>query len=173
GSFSAGFKVLGIFALGTAPVLLALGLMANSFKGRAGQAVTQFSGVLLVILSLWNFQNSLTLLGWSGPSFGDSASGQPSGTRSIVEGGVQIIKMVVSDDYYPKRFEIKAGLLTRWEIEGQKASGCIRLLVSKSLGINKTIENGQNIIEFTAPTKSGTYAFSCSMGMYQGQIVVK
>ncbi len=177
GSFWAGAATLLVFALGTAPSLLALGWASSSLKGKAGQLFFKFSGALVVVLGLWNIQNGLTLAGYplSFPelSFAPRAEASSAAQATVTDAkGVQVMKMRVLYEYEPNRFTIKAGVPTRWEIDGSQGAGCAMALVSRQLGIQKLLSRGPNVIEFTAPTQPGTYQFSCSMGMYRGQIVV-
>ncbi len=178
GSFMSGALTLMAFALGTAPALLALGWASGSLKGKAGRFFFKFSGALVVVLGLWNIQNGLTIAGYplSFPSFSFSAPSVAASANDgnvTMDGNTQVMKMVVDGGYQPSQFTIKAGLPTRWEINAKNAPGCTSVLVSRQLGINKLLNvGGTDMIEFTAPTQPGTYPFSCSMGMYRGQITV-
>jgi len=49
---------------------------------------------------------------------------------------------------------------------------CAASLVVPSLGIQKNLKKGENIIEFT-PTVKGSIPYACSMGMYRGMILVE
>ncbi|KAA0206570.1 hypothetical protein EDM68_01710 [Candidatus Uhrbacteria bacterium] len=177
GSFWAGAMTLLAFALGTAPSLLALGWASSSLKGKVGRFFFKFSGALVVVLGLWNIQNGMTLAGY--PLALPELSFTPrveasSGDRAVTTDarGVQVMRMRVVYDYEPNRFTIKAGQPTRWEIDGSKGAGCAMALVSRQLGIQQFLTKGPNVIEFTAPSQPGIYQFSCSMGMYRGQIAV-
>ncbi len=177
GSFTTAALLMMAFAFGTAPALLALGWTASSLKGKAGRFFFKFSGALVVVLGLWNIQNGLTIAGYpiSFPSFSFAApSSVASGTggSATMDGNTQVIRMAVNGGYQPSQFTIKAGLPTRWIVDGINAGGCTSVLVSRQLGIQKLLAAGDNTIEFTAPTQPGTYQFSCSMGMYRGQINV-
>lgn len=179
GSFWAASTILFAFALGTAPVLFALGYASSSLKGRAGQWFFRFSGALVVVLGLWNIQNGFAIAGYplsldgffSSPVAVSSASSAPSGPFEAKE---QVLKMAVDyRGYTPNRLRVKAGSRVRWEVMGSSEGlGCASLLQSPSLGIRKLLSSGLNVISFTAPTKPGVYSFSCSMGMYRGQLEV-
>ena len=163
--------LLGMFSLGTAPVLLALGWVSGSLKGKWGQWFFKLSGAIVIILGLWNVQNGLTIMGYplKLPNF-ERASTNLAGV--IMEGDTQIIKMNVDwDGYTPDNFTIKRNIKTRWEVNLKSAGGCITALQAPSLGIRKLLTLGKNNFEFK-PTKSGVISFSCSMGMYRGQINV-
>ncbi|MCC6563749.1 sulfite exporter TauE/SafE family protein [Candidatus Uhrbacteria bacterium] len=177
GSFWAGASALFAFALGTAPSLLALGWASNSLKGKAGRFFFRFSGALVIVLGLWNIQNGFALAGYPLAlpelSFAPGVEASSGAQANVTDAkGVQVIKMRVTSGYEPNRFTIKAGGPVRWEIDGSQGGGCAMALVSRQLGIQKFLSKGPNVIEFTAPTQPGTYQFSCSMGMYRGQIVV-
>lgn len=175
GSFVQGGLILGAFALGTAPALLALGWASSALKGKAGAFFFQFSGALVIVLGLWNVQNGFTVAGLplALPSFG--GVGVPVAADAAapdVVAGTQVIKMAVGgprDAYYPDTLTVKAGVPVRWEIEGVNVDGCISYLQSRKLGIGIQLKKGPNVVEFTAE-KPGTYSFSCSMGMFRGTI---
>ena len=181
GSFWTSATLLLAFALGTAPALFALGWASSSLKGKKGRFFFQFSGALVIVLGLWNIQNGLAIMGHplSWPDQG-CASTTCSINESNVSSGVtfdgqtQTLNMAVEQTgYAPSRFTIRAGVPTRWNIDGTNAAGCATVIQSPALGIaQKLLTAGENTIEFTAPTQPGTYPFSCSMGMYRGQITV-
>ncbi|OGY78633.1 MAG: hypothetical protein A3B74_04620 [Candidatus Kerfeldbacteria bacterium RIFCSPHIGHO2_02_FULL_42_14] len=182
GSFSSSALTLFAFALGTAPSLLALGWASGSLKGKAGKLFFQFSGALVIVLGVWNIQNSLNLMGYP-LSFGNvpsSASAEtPAPAAALAEGttqggsqDVQVVKMnVAASGYSPSRLTVRAGTKVRWEVDGTNAYGCASVLVSRKLGIQKLLQPGINLFEFT-PTEPGEIAFSCSMGMYRGSFTV-
>jgi sulfite exporter TauE/SafE len=175
GSFWTGAASLGIFALGTAPALFALGLASSSLTGKFGRWFFQFSGAVVIILGLWNVQNGLTILGYP-ISFGGSGVQAAVTTDSnvIMRGKTQIVKMQVNaaaGGYVPNHFTVKAGVPVRWEVDATEAAGCASVLASRQLKLQKFLSPGMNIIEFT-PTTPGEIAFNCSMGMYRGSFTV-
>lgn len=178
GSFTAAALSLGVFALGTAPALLALGWASSSLKGKAGRFFFRFSGAMVVVLGLWNIQNGLTIAGYplslpniSAPSATQAAGVTGTGVAPIVD-GKQVVKMNVSAGYRPNHFTVRAGTPVRWEIDATNERGCGSVLVSRQLGIQKLLDQSpNNVIEFT-PTAAGEVQFSCSMGMYRGSFTV-
>jgi plastocyanin domain-containing protein len=96
-----------------------------------------------------------------------------AGPVTASDGQTQTIDMSIGPNgYAPNSFTLRAGAPTRWTIDATNASGCQMAIVSRSLGLNKTLSAGDNVIEFTAPSSPGTYSFSCPMGMYRGQFNV-
>lgn len=180
GSFTAGALALGVFALGTAPALLALGWASSSLKGKAGRFFFKFSGALVVVLGLWNIQNGLTIVGYpitfKVPAISPSRAAGTAPTPVVsapVENGKQIINMKTSSaGYQPSHFTVRAGIPVRWQIDASSGGGCGSVLVSRQLGIQKLLEKSpSNVIEFT-PKTAGEIQFSCSMGMYRGSFTV-
>ncbi|OGY81480.1 MAG: hypothetical protein A3F54_02515 [Candidatus Kerfeldbacteria bacterium RIFCSPHIGHO2_12_FULL_48_17] len=182
GSFTTAAFTLLVFALGTAPSLLALGWASGSLKGKAGKWFFQFSGALVMVLGVWNFQNGLNLIGYPlslGRGNGASASATAQASATVgaegsagQTGDVQVVTMKANPSgYSPDRLTVKAGIPVRWEIDGTNAKGCISVLVSRQLGIQEPLKPGKNVFEFT-PTGAGEIAFSCSMGMYRGSFTV-
>lgn len=172
GSFQAGALVLGGFALGTAPSLVALGWFASSWKGDTGRFFFRFAGALVVLLGIVNVGNGYNLAGL--PSLSLAASPTESGpATALASGESQMVKMSINaDGYSPSSFRLQAGVPVRWIVDASSASGCQMSIVSRQLNIQKFLVAGYNEIDFTAPSAPGTYAFSCSMGMYRGQFVV-
>ncbi len=94
-------------------------------------------------------------------------------TVSSSSNGVEEIRMVVNGaSYQPSTLTVTAGSKVQWLVDGTKAIGCTSYLLSPELGISKRLNKGSNMIEFTAPTKKGSYEFSCSMNMVKGKINV-
>jgi len=175
GSFLTSATILFAFALGTAPALLALGWASGSLKGRAGQWFFSFSGALVIVLGLWNIQNGLTIAGYplSLPSFSSQATAADANDPNVsFDGQKQVVKMkVIPGSYSPNSFILRVGVPTRWEVDGTEAAGCQTVLQAPQLAVRELIKSGPNVIEFT-PTKTGTFVFSCGMGMFRGQIKV-
>lgn len=179
GSFWTSGIMLFAFALGTAPALLALGWASGSFKGKIGQWFFRFSGAVVIILGLWNMQNGLAIAGYPIKfshlvAFGSLAGERSDGLDSNVlfDGKQQIVKMTVTNQgYSPDNFTLRQGVPTRWEIDANNLGGCLAVIQAPKLGIRERLTPGPNVIEFT-PKEAGTFAFSCSMGMYWGEIKV-
>ena len=59
----------------------------------------------------------------------------------------------------------------KWIIEGKEVFGCQAYLVAPKIEVETVIKKGQNIISFY-PKEAGKIGFSCTMGMYNGEINV-
>ena len=72
-----------------------------------------------------------------------------------------------NNGYTPNYFSIKKGVPVKWIITARAPYSCASTIIIPQLNINKNLEAGENIIEFT-PSQTGKIPFSCSMGMYTG-----
>ena len=112
------------------------------------------------------------------PAGNSYAAGLPSGaeaggTPAEIKNGVQEVQLYVQgSSYYPNPIRVKKGTPVRLVGDMNRIPGCSRSIVIPEFGIRKVLSTGDNTIEFT-PDKSGTFQFSCSMGMYIGTIVVE
>lgn len=175
GSFLSGALTMGTFALGTLPSLLGISMVSATARGNFSHVFLRFSGALVLVLALVNFNSGLALTGVSPTQILRSALGanvNAGGSAPAVRGGVQEISMRVMPGYYePRDLTVRAGIPVRWTIDGAFARGCTNAIVVPSMNIFKPLTTGMNIIEFT-PKDRGRLAFSCSMGMVRGTINV-
>lgn len=179
GSWVKGALTMFVFALGTLPALLSLGVISSFAKGAFQRHFLKFAGALVVLLGVFNIQNGLTLAGVNMRLPGISADGGVRAASLAVDdpnvtfdGQQQVVKMdVAAFKYVPNHFTIRQNVPVRWEINGVNTYGCQSVILMPSLGITKYVKQGPNVIEFT-PTKAGELQFHCSMGMYRGSFTV-
>jgi len=185
-----GMSVLTGFALGTAPMLIALGYASGALKGKIGTWVLKAAALFILFLAMQNIQNGLTLLGH--PLSFDSSNTTSSGGYKVVpsntaadstpspfvkinENGEQLVQLSLINraPYYSpsNQFSVQAGKPVRLEILGE-AGGCRSVLQIPGQGVQILLNNEVNVATFT-PTKKGVYVFSCSMGMYPGKMIVE
>ena len=169
------------FALGTAPMLFAIGLSAVKFFSRPhlSHRFSMVAGILVLFFAIFNINNQLNVLGYT--SANDFLSRQTQTKTATTEDGLpaivngkQIIKMDASSSgYKPNYFKVKVGVPVRWEITDRGTSGCTNAVISRGLfdGQISLTPDQVSVKEFT-PTKPGKYKFSCWMGMISGIIEV-
>jgi copper chaperone CopZ len=96
-----------------------------------------------------------------------------TGTLAPSGSGVQEVTLYVQGgNYYPNPVRVKKGIPVKLVADMNRLSGCSTSIVMPDFGVRKVLSAADNVIEFT-PTQSGTFSFSCSMGMYRGTIVVE
>lgn len=166
GSFWSGFLVMGLFALGTAPGLLGIGGLASVVKGVSRKRFFKFAGLAVIFFALFNLNNGYHLVELNFDGF--SKSKKTTNQNVAIENGVQIIRMVEnSNGYTPNNFSLKKGVPVKLIIDAQEPYSCASSIIIPKLGIEKNLQAGENVIEFT-PQEVGKLLFSCSMGMYTG-----
>ncbi len=177
GSFLKGGLVMGLFALGTAPGLLGIGGLASLLSGRKNVSFFKAAGIIIVIFGLFNLNNGYKLFRISGTAETGVKKEQAEKNNSAANtdrenNDIQIIRMTENNrGYLPNKFTIIKDKPVRWIITAEAPYSCASALIVPSLRIQKQLERGENIIEFT-PTKTGSIPFSCSMGMYTGSFQV-
>lgn len=159
-----------VFALGTTPALILVGGLTSFTKTGFYNYFIKTMGVLVFAVGFIYFSNFTSLYGININPFGSDTLRVSS--LAPVKDGTQTINMrVVTSGYVPNYFTVKKGIPVKWRIQGENVFGCQAYFVVPKLGIQKTIELGENLIEFT-PTETGYINFSCGMGMYRGRIEV-
>ncbi len=181
GNWFQGGLIMASFALGTAPMLLFIGLSSIKFSAKPHLAArfSKVAGFLVLFFAMFNISNQVNVLGFTGLSL-------PSGNNSVqtakvdlsdlpqIIDGKQVIKMIASGDAdSPNYFKVRTGVPVRWEITASNSPGCNGAIISNSLfsgTVNLT--PGQMVAKEFTPQKAGKYRFSCTMGMVTGIIEV-
>lgn len=182
GSFWTGGLVLLFFALGTLPVLLALGITVSWTKNKKTVIFQKAAGMLVLLFALYTLSSGLALSGMKGnilstdnPTFSakNNASENKSASVASDETNVRIVRANLSSTGFdPSTIKIKKGVPVKWIINGDHAAGCTDKIIIPSLNIAQSISTGDNIVTFT-PTTAGEIPFSCWMGMVRGKFIVE
>ncbi|NLV57320.1 MAG: heavy metal transporter [Clostridiales bacterium] len=101
------------------------------------------------------------------------ASGSQSQTaEATVKDGVQYVTSSVNSRGYDP-ITVQQGIPVRWTLNAPNGSlnGCNNAIVIPAFNLKVDLKPGENLIEFI-PEKSGTFAFSCWMGMIRSSITV-
>ena len=85
---------------------------------------------------------------------------------------VQVVESTLQSRTYPD-IEVKAGTEVQWVIyaDASVLTVCNRVMYIDEFDIQYTLTAGENIITFT-PQETGTYRYTCWMGMITGTITV-
>lgn len=173
GSPVVGAALLGAFAIGTAPGLLALAGLPVVVPSSARPALLRVAGVVVLAFAVVNADAGLRLSGFTVPSLfvGDVAAAPLPGGGVTADGTQHLTTYQDLDGYRPGNVAIYAGIPTTWTIESTNAASCASSLVVPQLGIRVLLSTGPNVIQLPA-LQPGRLAYSCSMGMYGGSITV-
>ncbi len=163
---------LAVFALGTAPGLLALAGLPVVVPSAWRPTLMRLVGVVVVGFAIVNGSAGLRLSGFSLP-IGVSpvaAAAPPSG--SIADGIQTLTTYQDVGGYRPGNVSIYAGVPTRWTIQSSSTASCAASLVVPGLGMTvRRLHKGANTIDLP-PLNAGVINYSCAMGMYGGSITV-
>ncbi len=173
GSFMTGASIMFLFALGTAPGLLGIGSVAGLIRLKKNNLLFVTVGLILIAFAIFNLKVGLNTLGLRIPSTDTTASINTTGFRPEIIAGQQIIRMTQElDGYSPDTLVISRKWPVKWIVTSVNPYSCASSLAVPDLGVSRFLKQGENIIEFTPPASGDKIDFSCSMGMYSGQILI-
>ncbi len=175
GNFVSGAMIMGVFALGTTPGLLGVGGLTSILKkGNLTSYFYKFIGALVILLSLYNLSNGLTLSGLKS-TFESNSQTQTEQTAAAT-GPVQIVQATYDKDnsVTPKKFTFKVGQPVSIQIYAKDDGfGCMGSIMIPNLVTQpQFFVKGETVkLEFT-PKSTGKYYLTCAMGVPAGQIEI-
>mgnify|MGYP000273899951 CR=1 FL=1 len=172
GGFTAGALSMFMFSVGTVPLMFGFGAVSSILSGKFTHKMMKVSAVLVIVLGVVMTNRGLALSGFSLPSVPFDVSSTRGSNVATIQDGVQIVTTKLSSGSY-EPIIVQKGIPVRWTIRAQKGdiNGCNNEIVIPKYNKSKKLEVGDNIIEFT-PTQTGTFAYSCWMGMIRSKITV-
>ncbi|MFZ2975384.1 MAG: sulfite exporter TauE/SafE family protein [Candidatus Moraniibacteriota bacterium] len=172
GSFFMGGAILFLFALGTVPALLILGITTSWAKGKGIAVFQKVAGIIIILFAIYTLNSGLALRGANNNIFQKQNPIQTE-VEENNNSNEQIIRMkITSQGFAPSTLKIKKDIPVKWIIDGNQVSSCTNKIIIPSLDISKNISKGENVINFT-PKKTGEIPFSCWMGMVRGKFIVE
>jgi uncharacterized protein len=169
--------IMTAFTLGTAPTFLIFGFLIAKFSSFQ-KVFVPLSASLLIALSAYTINGGLTLIDspYTMQNFYQVATRSTSVSSAslapMVDGYQQIIISVGNSGYTSDYTHLKQGIPAKLLLRTDNTQSCTRSFVIPSLKISKLLDpTGVEEIIFT-PDKPGVIGFTCSMGMYSGQIIV-
>lgn len=174
GNFWVGAVTMFLFALGTVPVLLAMGITSTWTKIRGIAFLQKSVGIIVVVFAFFTAQSAIALINMDNKA---PAATTEKSTAKLSENtdhaDWQVVRMEVTPTgFKPNVIKIKKDIPVRWIVKGDRASGCTNKIIVPSLGISQEINKGDNIIVFT-PTNEKEIPFSCWMGMVRGKFITE
>ena len=162
-----------LFSLGTVPLMFGLGAISSLLSKKFTHKMMTVSAVLVVVLGVSMFSSGMSLSGFSLPTMaiGNNTDGQDKNEAKVNDNIQTVTTKLSSGRYEP--ITVKKGIPVKWIIKAEKKdiNGCNNEIYIPKYNIEKKLAVGDNIIEFT-PTESGTFAYSCWMGMIRSKITV-
>ena len=167
-----------VFSVGTVPLMLTFGALSGLLSKGYTKKILKLSGVMIIVLGLIMGNRGLSILGINlnpvnamALSKNDVKEGNDNVAKAVLQDGVQVINMTVSNrGYTPNAFYVQKGIPVKWVIDGKEINTCNNAIIIPSLNKEIKINKGENVLEFT-PENKDMY-FSCWMGMINGVIKV-
>ncbi len=180
GSVVMGAALMFAFVLGTSPVFFIVAYLTTELGSRLEKLFMRFVAVVLLILGFVTLDGGLNVLGSPLsfqnltrnllPSNSDSAPVAESPQLSAPEG--EITLNVEDNGYVPSTLKAPAGKVLTLNLITNQTYSCARDFVIPALDYYQLLpDTGTVQVSIPAQDKGSTLFFTCSMGMYTGQIV--
>ena len=179
GSAAMGAALMFAFTLGTSPVFFLLAWLTTELGSRLEKFFMRFVAGVVLILGLVTMNSGLNLVG-SPFSFNNLTSGlfasAPSGSAPIADASVaadgSVILNVQNDGYFPQNLRAPANQDFTLSLVTNKTYSCARDFVIPDLNYYQLLpDTGTVQVNIPAQPAGTRLFFTCSMGMYTGQIV--
>ncbi len=179
GSALAGAALLFAFTLGTSPVFFIVAYLTTELGARLEKFFMRFVAAVVLVLGLVTLNGALNLLGSPLsfenltrsliPSSGGASAQAPSAPSSST-GGITL--EVRSNGYFPQTLKAPAGQAVTLSLVTNQTYSCARDFVIPDLNYYQLLpDTGTVSVDIPAQPAGTTLFFTCSMGMYTGQIV--
>jgi sulfite exporter TauE/SafE len=180
GSIAMGAALMFAFVLGTSPVFFVVAYLTTELGSRLEKFFMRFVAVLLLILGFVTLDGGLNVLGSPLsfqnltrnllPSNSSPAPVADSPQLSTPEG--EITLNVEDNGYVPSTLKAPAGKVLTLNLITNQTYSCARDFVIPALDYYQLLpDTGTVQVSIPAQEKGSTLFFTCSMGMYTGQIV--
>lgn len=181
GTSSAGMGAALMFAftLGTGPVFFIVAYLTTELGSRLEKFFMRFVAAAILVLGLVTMNSGLNLMG-SPLAFSNltrslfpSVSRSPAGSSSPanVPAG-DLVLYVENGGYFPQTLKAAANKVVTLNLVTDRTYSCSRDFVIPALNYYELLpDTGTVQVSIPAQTKGTKLFFTCSMGMYTGQIV--
>jgi len=180
GSIAMGAALMFAFTLGTSPVFFIIAYLTTELGSRLEKFFMRFVAVLVLILGFVTLDGGLNLMGsplslqnltrnWF-PSESSTVAQADSPQPAAADGS--IILEVQNSGYFPTILKAPAGQDFTLNLVTDQTYSCARDFVIPALNYYELLpDTGTVQVNIPAQKAGSTLFFTCSMGMYTGQIV--
>jgi uncharacterized protein len=180
GSVLLGAALMFAFTLGTSPVFFAVAYMTSELGARLEKFFMRFVAAVVLVLGFVTLDGGLNLMGspfsFQNLSRNLTLSQNPptssvSGPQSTLSGD-QILLNVQNGGYFPAVLKAPAGKDLTLNLVTDNTYSCALDFLIPALKYSQMLPpSGTTQVSIPAQEKGSTLYFTCSMGMYTGQIV--
>ena len=179
-SIAMGAALMFAFTLGTSPVFFIVAYLTTELGARLEKFFMRFVAVVVLILGLVTANSGLNILG-SPLSFQNltrSLLPSNSGSEPVAQSSEpaaaegEVVLYVQNEGYFPQTLSAPAGKEFTLNLVTDATYSCSRDFVIPALDYYELLpDTGTVKVKIPAQAKGSTLFFTCSMGMYTGQIV--
>jgi len=180
GSATMGAALMFAFILGTSPVFFIIAYLTTELGARLEKLFMRFVALVLLILGFVTLNGGLNILG-SPLSFqnltrnllplNDSSIEAAAAPQTSFADG-ELVLYVNSGGYFPRSLKAPANTDFKLNLVTNKTYSCARDFVIPALDYYQLLpDTGTVQVNIPAQKSGSTLFFTCSMGMYTGQIV--
>ncbi len=173
-----GAAVMFAFVLGTTPVFFGVTYLATKLSALVEGYFMKIVAVVLLVIGVFSVNTGLVLVG-SPISFNALAEAiAPPPVQSVpyssVPGTDSLVINVTNAGYAPASLSAPAGKPVKVRFVSKNTQSCALAVVIPSLNFEKVLpQTGEASVNIPAQKAGSVIPYSCSMGMYTGQIVFK
>jgi uncharacterized protein len=177
GSALLGAALMFAFILGTSPVFFVVAYLAMKLGARLEKWFMRFVAVVLLVLGLVSVNSGLTLMGspFSVTNMIQAAKAAQPELASVAlppSDGVTLYLSAGNSGYAPRVLHARADTAITLNLVTNQTYSCSRSFVIPALGVEKLLpSSGTETISIPSQAAGTIMRFSCSMGMYTGEIV--
>lgn len=165
------------FILGTSPVFFVVAYLAMKLGARLEKLFMRFVAVVLLVLGLFSVNSGLTLMG-SPLSVTNmvrvARAAEPDLASAPVpqSDGITLYLSAGNSGYSPRVLHARAETPITLNLVTNQTYSCSRSFVIPALRVEKLLPaSGTETISIPAQTAGTVMQFTCSMGMYTGEII--
>jgi sulfite exporter TauE/SafE len=180
GSAVMGAALMFAFTLGTSPVFFVVAYLTTELGSRMEKYFMRFVAAVVLILGLVTVNGGLNILGspFSAQNMtrnlfpSAEASASQTGAAVPVAANGELLLQVENSGYFPRSLQAPAGQDVTLNLVTNKTYSCSRDFVIPALNFYQLLpDTGTVQVSIPAQAKGSKLYFTCSMGMYTGQIL--
>jgi sulfite exporter TauE/SafE len=175
-----GAALMFAFTLGTSPVFFIVAYLTTELGARLEKFFLRFVAATVLILGLMTVNSGLNILGSPFSFQNMTRSLFPSNVGSVTAAQIspssfaegEVVLYVQNEGYFPQTLSAPAGKEVTLNLVTNQTYSCSRDFVIPALDYYELLpDTGTVRVNIPAQEKGSTLFFTCSMGMFTGQIV--
>lgn len=168
-----GAAIMLAFTLGTSPVFFLVSYLTMKLGSKLENFFMRFVAIILLLLGMITIDSGLNLAGSPlSLSYIIQNSANSNSSEQVVLAGNDLILNVTNQGYSPRRLQASSDTPIKLNLVTKNVYSCSRDFVIPALGLQVLLPDTGNVpIEIPAQKPGTILRFTCSMGMYTGDII--